>query len=101
CLHFVRGKLGDGGKQPWSVSGGSEKEHRVCGRSAVGKLKGPAAWHTASSCEVAKGRRGAMKFGTLFAYWVRDWKGDYPFFARKVAKLGFDILEVSAGQLLK
>ncbi len=42
-----------------------------------------------------------MKFGTLFAYWVRDWKGDYPFFARKVATLGFDILEISAGQLLK
>ncbi len=41
-----------------------------------------------------------MKFGTLFAYWVRDWKGDYPRFARKVAGLGFDILEISAGQLL-
>ncbi len=41
-----------------------------------------------------------MKFGTLFAYWVHDWKGDYKLFARKVAKIGFDILEVSAGQLL-
>src|SRR5208337_3906289 len=27
--------------------------------------------------------------------------GDYPLFAKKVAKIGFDILEVSAGQLLK
>jgi D-psicose/D-tagatose/L-ribulose 3-epimerase len=42
-----------------------------------------------------------MKFGTLFAYWVREWKGDYSRFARKVAKIGFDILEVSAGQLLE
>ena len=42
-----------------------------------------------------------MKFGTLFAYWVREWKGDYVLFAKKVAKIGFDILEVSAGQLLK
>ena len=41
-----------------------------------------------------------MKFGTLFAYWVREWKGDYSLFAKKVAKIGFDILEVSAGQLL-
>lgn len=42
-----------------------------------------------------------MKFGTLFAYWTQDWKGDYPHFAKKAAKLGFDILEVSAGQLPK
>ena len=42
-----------------------------------------------------------MKFGTLFAYWVREWKGDYVLFAKKAAKIGFDILEVSAGQLLR
>ena len=41
-----------------------------------------------------------MKFGTLFAYWAREWKGDYSLFAKKAAKIGFDILEVSAGQLL-
>jgi D-psicose/D-tagatose/L-ribulose 3-epimerase len=41
-----------------------------------------------------------MKFGTLFAYWVREWKGDYALFAKKAAKIGFDILEISAGQLL-
>lgn len=41
-----------------------------------------------------------MKFGTLFAYWTHEWKGDYQFFAKKVSKLGFDILEISAGQLL-
>ena len=41
-----------------------------------------------------------MKFGTLFAYWVREWKGDYVLFAKKAAKIGFDILEVSAGQLV-
>jgi D-psicose/D-tagatose/L-ribulose 3-epimerase len=41
-----------------------------------------------------------MKFGTLFAYWTNEWKGDYTLYAKKVAELGFDILEVSAGQLL-
>jgi D-psicose/D-tagatose/L-ribulose 3-epimerase len=42
-----------------------------------------------------------MKFGTLFAYWVREWKGDYALFAKKVAGIGFDILEVSAEQLFR
>lgn len=41
-----------------------------------------------------------MKFGTLFAYWTHEWKGDYALYARKVSELGFDILEISAGQLL-
>lgn len=41
-----------------------------------------------------------MKFGTLYAYWTNDWSGDYKFFAKKVAGLGFDILEISAGDLL-
>lgn len=41
-----------------------------------------------------------MKFGTLFAYWTTEWNGDYLYYARKVKELGFDILEVSAGQLL-
>lgn len=42
-----------------------------------------------------------MKFGTLYAYWTHEWTGDYSFFAHKAAKLGFDILEISAGDLLK
>lgn len=41
-----------------------------------------------------------MKFGTLFAYWTHEWKGDYTLYAKKVSEIGFDILEVSAGQLL-
>jgi len=41
-----------------------------------------------------------MKFGTLFAYWTHEWHGDYVYFAKKVAGLGFDILEISAGDLL-
>lgn len=41
-----------------------------------------------------------MKFGTLFAYWTHEWNGDYQVFARKAAQIGFDILEISAGQLL-
>ncbi len=42
-----------------------------------------------------------MKFGTLYAYWTHDWSGDYKAFAERVARLGFDILEISAGDLLK
>jgi len=41
-----------------------------------------------------------MKFGTLFAYWTSEWHGDYKFFAKKVKNCGFDILEISAGDLL-
>ena len=42
-----------------------------------------------------------MKFGILYAYWTHEWTGDYKYFAEKVAKLGFDILEISAGDMLK
>lgn len=41
-----------------------------------------------------------MKFGTLFAYWTQEWHGDYVMYAKKVRDLGFDILEISAGDLL-
>lgn len=41
-----------------------------------------------------------MKFGTLYAYWTREWTGDYKFFAEKVSCLGFDVLELSAGDLI-
>ena len=42
-----------------------------------------------------------MKYGTLYAYWTHEWTGDYRHFAKKVADIGFDILEISAGDLLK
>ena len=41
-----------------------------------------------------------MKFGTLYAYWTHEWTGDYKYFAKKAASLGFDILEISAGDLI-
>lgn len=41
-----------------------------------------------------------MKFGTLYAYWTHEWHGDYAMYAKKVKDLGFDILEISAGDLL-
>ncbi|MCL2221513.1 MAG: sugar phosphate isomerase/epimerase [Oscillospiraceae bacterium] len=41
-----------------------------------------------------------MKFGTLYAYWTNEWSGDYLHYAKKVADIGFDILEISAGDLL-
>lgn len=41
-----------------------------------------------------------MKFGTLYAYWVRDWGADYCALAKKAKKAGFDVLEIGAGDLL-
>ncbi len=41
-----------------------------------------------------------MKFGTLYSYWGNEWTCDYFQTARKVADLGFDILEVGAGHLI-
>jgi D-psicose/D-tagatose/L-ribulose 3-epimerase len=40
-----------------------------------------------------------MKFGTYFAYWEQEWDADYPYYCDKVARLGFDILELGAGAL--
>jgi D-psicose/D-tagatose/L-ribulose 3-epimerase len=41
-----------------------------------------------------------MKFGTLYSYWGNEWKCDYIETAKKIASLGFDIVEVGAGHLL-
>ena len=36
-----------------------------------------------------------MKYGIYYAYWEKQWGGDYVRYPEKVAKLGFDILEIS------
>jgi len=41
-----------------------------------------------------------MKFGISYAYWQNNWQGDYIHYAKKVKKLGFDILEIGAQALL-
>lgn len=41
-----------------------------------------------------------MKFGTLYAYWVRDWSCDYFEIADKCKKAGFDVMEIGASHLL-
>jgi D-psicose/D-tagatose/L-ribulose 3-epimerase len=41
-----------------------------------------------------------MKFGIYYAYWEQEWIGDYTYYIEKVARLGFDILEIAAHQLL-
>ncbi len=40
-----------------------------------------------------------MQHGIYYAYWEREWSGDYKRYIRKVAELGFDILEIAAGPL--
>lgn len=39
------------------------------------------------------------KIGIFYAYWSRDWDVDFVPYVRRVADLGFDILEVNAGTL--
>lgn len=40
-----------------------------------------------------------MQHGIYYAYWEREWSGDYLNYVKKVADLGFDILEIAAGPL--
>ena len=40
-----------------------------------------------------------MQHGVYYAYWEREWGGDYKYYIEKAAKLGFDILEIAAGPL--
>ena len=35
-----------------------------------------------------------MKHGIYYAYWEKEWAADYTYYVDKVARLGFDILEV-------
>ncbi|PKM58594.1 MAG: dolichol monophosphate mannose synthase [Firmicutes bacterium HGW-Firmicutes-3] len=37
-----------------------------------------------------------MKFGIYYAYWEKEWQADYKYYIKKVAKLGYDILEIAA-----
>lgn len=40
-----------------------------------------------------------MKFGTGYAYWGTNWECDYLILTKKVADMGFDILEIGADHL--
>lgn len=40
-----------------------------------------------------------MQYGIYYAYWEKEWAADYKKYVEKVAKLGFDILEVGAAPL--
>jgi D-psicose/D-tagatose/L-ribulose 3-epimerase len=40
------------------------------------------------------------KVGIYFAYWTDSWMGDFKYFIEKVARLGFDVLEIQPDQLL-
>lgn len=40
-----------------------------------------------------------MQHGIYYAYWEHEWKGDYHYYIDKVARLGYDILEIAAGPL--
>ena len=40
-----------------------------------------------------------MKYGIYYAYWERQWGGDYLKYVEKAGRLGFDILEISCAGL--
>ena len=40
-----------------------------------------------------------MKYGIYYAYWETEWEADYLPYVEKVAKLGFDVLEIGAKPL--
>ncbi|EPR10350.1 sugar phosphate isomerase/epimerase family protein [Ruminiclostridium papyrosolvens] len=42
-----------------------------------------------------------MKYGIYYAYWERQWGGEYLPYVERVAGLGFDILEISCASLLE
>ncbi len=41
-----------------------------------------------------------MKHGIYYAFWEQEWDGDYIHYIKKVSKIGFDILEIAAHQIL-
>lgn len=42
-----------------------------------------------------------MKVGIFFAYWEKEWQGDYFKYLEKAKKLGLDVLEISPGKLFE
>ena len=40
-----------------------------------------------------------MKHGIYYAYWEREWSADYVKYVDKVARLGYDILEIGGTPL--
>ncbi|MGL6202197.1 MAG: sugar phosphate isomerase/epimerase family protein [Lachnospiraceae bacterium] len=40
-----------------------------------------------------------MKHGIYYAFWEQVWAADYKYYVEKVAKLGFDVLEIGSGPL--
>ena len=42
-----------------------------------------------------------MRYGIYYAYWEKQWGGDFIPFVSRVRKLGFDILEVACGAMFE
>ena len=41
-----------------------------------------------------------MKHGIYYAFWEREWNGNYLHYIKKVSQIGFDILEIAAHHIL-
>ena len=42
-----------------------------------------------------------MKYGIYYAYWEKQWGGDFRPYVERVKRLGFDLLEIAAADLLR
>ena len=40
-----------------------------------------------------------LKYGIYYAYWEKEWDADYRYYVKKVARLGFDALEIGCSAL--
>lgn len=40
------------------------------------------------------------RIGIYFAYWTHEWDADFIYYINKVARLGFDTLEICPGNLV-
>jgi D-psicose/D-tagatose/L-ribulose 3-epimerase len=41
-----------------------------------------------------------MNYGIFYAYWEQEWVADFKYYIEKVARLGFDLLEIAATPIL-
>lgn len=44
-------------------------------------------------------KQNKMKHGIYYAYWESEWDGNYLYYIKKAAELGFDILEIAAHRI--
>lgn len=57
-------------------------------------------WYDTNIRNVRERRKELMKYGIVYAYWSKDWEGDYIPAIKRAADCGFDVLEIFSPLLL-